>query len=419
MKVLFVVTAYPRHEGDVITPWLVETIERLNDAGTQVEVFAPAYRGSQTSIIGGVKVHRFRYAPAAIETLTHDMPALERIRRSPAFLALVPSYVAAGSAAAARIARDGNFDVVHAFWPIPHGLFAIAAKRASRAALVSTFFSAELAWTGATRRILAPILRSVVEASDAVTVISSYTARRLREYVPGVQSVTIPFGAAAVDRPPRENIDVNGATPAGENPAGRSRARKAADPFELLFVGRLVPRKGVDVLLRATALLAQDPRLRVRIVGGGPERQPLEYLSDQLGLGGKVVFEGVVSGEKIASQFEECDALVLPAIVTETGDTEGLGVVLIEAMGYGKPVIASAAGGIVDIVSDGDTGLLVPPGDPDALAAAIRRAMDHPDELARISRRGTAYATEAFGWDAIISRLSRVYESAVAVRAGS
>ncbi len=406
MKVLFIVTAFPRHEGDVITPWMGETIERLIAGGTQVEVLAPSYRGSRSGIIQGVMVHRFRYAPAVLETLTHDMPAVERIRRSPGFLVLLPAYIAAGSQAAARIARDGKFDVVHAFWPIPHGLFGVAARRASKAALVSTFFSAELMWGGLTRRAVAPVLRQIVDASDAVTVISSYTEKRLREYVHDVSSITIPFGAAAVDRSLAEQ--------------GSAKAKRdSGDLFELLFVGRLVKRKGVDVLLRAARLLGGDRRLVIRIVGGGPEKEFLESESRRLGNGDNVRFEGVVSADAIQGFFTRCDALVLPAIVTESGDTEGLGVVLIEAMGYGKAVIASSAGGITDIVSDGDTGLLVPPGDADALAGAIRRAMDHPDELATIAVRGTEFAARAFGWNSIVSRLSAVYESAVAARSGS
>ncbi len=406
MKVLFIVTAFPRHEGDVITPWMGETIERLIASGTQVEVLAPSYRGSRTAVIGGVMVHRFRYAPAALETLTHDVPAMERIRRSPAFLGLLPAYVAAGSRAAAQLARKGSFDVVHAFWPIPHGLFGVAARKASNAALVSTFFSAELMWRGLTRRAVAPVLRQIIDASDAVTVISGYTGQRLREYVPDVSSVTIPFGAAVVERTPAEQ--------------GSSKApRGAADTFELLFVGRLVERKGVDVLLRAAKILEGDRRLVVRIVGGGPEKEFLEAESRRLGTERTVSFEGVVTAEAIQGFFTRCDALVLPAIVTASGDTEGLGVVLIEAMGYGKPVIASSAGGITDIVSDGETGLLVPPGNADALAGAIRRAMDHPEELAAIAARGTEFAARAFGWDSIVSSLSSVYESAVAARSGS
>ena len=404
MKVLFIVTAYPRHEGDIITPWMGETIDRLKAQGTQVEVLAPAYRGSATGTIGGVKVHRFRYAPEFMETLTHDMPAVERIRRNPAFLALLPGYVAAGSRAAREIARDGRFDIVHAFWPIPHGLFGVAARKASSAALVSTFFSAELTWDGATRRVFAPVIRRVVSASDAVTVISAYTGQRLREYSPDVNTVTIPFGAAAAEH------DVS---------SDSRRPREAGDKFELLFVGRLVRRKGVPVLLDALDRLRDDSRLTLRIVGGGPEKDALEAKTRELELGDRVIFEGVVTAEAIQGFFARCDALVLPAIVTETGDTEGLGVVLIEAMGYGKPVIASGVGGILDVIPDDETGLRVPPGDADALARAIRRAMDDPAELGRIARNGTMFAARAFGWDEIVSRLSAVYESAVAARHGT
>src|SRR6476660_782754 len=199
MKVLFIVTAYPRHEGDVITPWMGETIDRLRNTGIDVEVLAPSYKGSSTQIVGGVKVHRFRYAPAELETLTHDVPAMDRIRKSPLMASLLPGYIAAGSAAAARVAREGDFDVVHAFWPIPHGLFGLAARSASKAALVSTFFSSELNWQGPSKKIFGPMLQRIVRNSDAVTVISTFTGERLRQFVPGVKDVIIPFGAAAGD----------------------------------------------------------------------------------------------------------------------------------------------------------------------------------------------------------------------------
>ena len=281
MKVLFIVTAYPRHEGDVITPWMGETIDQLKKAGVNVEVLAPSYKGSTTGLVGGVLVHRFRYALEPMETLTHDMPALERISRNPLMLSLLPAYIAAGSRAARRIAREGDFDVVHAFWPIPHGIFGVAARNGSRAALVSTFFSAELTWKGIARQISGPILKNIVDNSDAITVISSYTGKRLREFAPNVETVTIPFGAAAVSR-------------AG---AAGYALRRADEEFELLFVGRLVKRKGVDVLLRAAKILESDRRLKIRIVGGGPEADSLKSLARSLELSSSVSFEGVVDAQ--------------------------------------------------------------------------------------------------------------------------
>ena len=405
MKVLFIVTAYPRHEGDVITPWMGETIGRLKQTGIDVEVLAPSYKGSATQIVGGVKVHRFRYAPAELETLTHDVPAMDRIKKSPLMASLLPGYIAAGSAAAARVAREGNFDVVHAFWPIPHGLFGLAARSASKSALVSTFFSSELNWHGASRVIFEPMLQRIVKNSDAVTVISTFTGERLREFVPGADSLIIPFGAAAGDD------------------FGSSYApityRSASDPFNLLFVGRLVRRKGVDVLLNAVVNLRDDPRLHVHVVGEGPERKPLMAESNRLGVDSVVTFEGGVSAERIEEFLKSCDALVLPAIVTETGETEGLGVVLLEAMSYHKLVIASSAGGITDIVIDGETGLLSPPGDAVALARTILAAMDDPSRMQKLAEQGFAHAKSEFGWDTIVSRLTETYHTAIKNRTGA
>lgn len=401
MKVLFVVTAFPRHEDDIITPWMGETIRRLKRAGIEVEVLAPSYRGSVSRKLGEIMVHRFRYGPAGLETLTHDMPAMDRIVGNPLFASLLPAYVASGSAAAARVSREGRFDVVHAFWPIPHGLMAMAARRASNAALVSTFFSSELNWSGALRPAAGHLLRRIVAASDAVTVISTYTANRLREYVPAVEAVTIPFGAAS----------------AGHTHSSKASVVRTADQnFDLLFVGRLVRRKGVDVLLHAVNRLRDDARLHLTIVGGGPELASLRLLCAELQLGSRVAFEGVVDETRVEELFTRCDALVLPAIISESGETEGLGVVLIEAMGYGKPVIATSAGGITDIVQHENTGLLAAPGDERELADAILRVMNNPEESAAMARRGTRFAAEEFGWDAIISRLQGVYESAVDAR---
>ncbi|HEY8165666.1 MAG TPA: glycosyltransferase [Gemmatimonadaceae bacterium] len=400
MRVLFVVTAYPRDSGDVITPWMGETIRRLQSSGVNVEVLAPAYRGSHDHSLDGTQVHRFRYAPAPVETLTHDEPALDRIRKNPVYLSLVPAYVAAGSFAAARLARRNKYDVVHAFWPVPHGLFAIAAKRAGKTGMVSTFFSAELHWKGAARKIMTPIVRRIVRESDAVTVISSYTAEMLRSIAGETRAVVIPFGAA-MDPPPSVS----------------RRKRRAEDPFELIFVGRLVERKGVPVLLDAVALLRNDARLSVRIIGDGPERSALEGRAQQLGLGERLKFEGMISSERLKAALDACDALVLPAIVTEKGETEGLGVVLIEAMQYGKLVIATDTGGIPDIVEDGATGILVRPGDAVALSAAIRAAMNDPERAARLAAAGRDFATSEFSWDSIVDRLREVYEDVVRSRA--
>lgn len=394
MKVLYIVSAYPRWPGDVITPWLVETIRRLRGRGVEVEVLAPAYRGQADQTIDGVRVHRFRYGPAAWETLTHDQTAPDRVRERPYFLALVPPYVLAGSLAAARLARRGGFDMVHDFWPVPHGILGAAAKYAAGIPLVSTFFGVELTWVRSQLSVLRPVVRGIIRASDAVTVISLHTAREVRALAGDVSLHRIPFGAAV------------GGT--WGRPAARA-TRPPGGPLRLLFVGRLVERKGVQVLLDAVAGLPPEAA-RLTVVGDGPMRPALEARSERLGLGGRVEFTGAVPRDELERRFREADALVLPAVRDAKGDTEGLGVVLIEALGYGVPVIASESGGIVDIVRHEETGLLVPPGDPEALRAAIERYRRDPEEAARLAARGRDFVAQEFSWDAITARLVALYE---------
>jgi glycosyltransferase involved in cell wall biosynthesis len=397
VKVLYVVTAYPRWEGDVITPWLTETIRRLREVGVMVEVLAPSYRGLGDQEIDGVRVHRFRYAPAAWETLTHDQTAPDRVRERPWYLPLVPAYVIAGCLRARRLARAGGFDVVHVFWPIPHGLIGIAAKKAAGVPLVSTFFGVELTWLKSQLSFLAPLLRWIVRSSDAVTALSSYTAGQLRELVPGATAEIVPFGAA---------IEDPGSLP-------RSTAPRPDTPFDILFVGRLVERKGVHVLLEAASLLRSRGReVVVNIVGDGPERPRLERDATRLGIRASVRFHGLVSSQSLDSRMAVCDVLALPAVVDAKGDTEGLGVVLIEALLHGKPVIASGIGGIVDIVQDGDTGLLVPPNDPAALAQGLERLMSDSAWASSMAMRGQGFVRARFSWDGIIERLKHLYEEA-------
>jgi glycosyltransferase involved in cell wall biosynthesis len=122
-----------------------------------------------------------------------------------------------------------------------------------------------------------------------------------------------------------------------------------------------------------------------------------------------VTFEGFVDDATLRDRYRSADAFVLPAVVDEKGDTEGLGVVLIEALAHGKPAIASRTGGIVDVVKDDETGLLVEPGDTAALAEAIVRLAECPELRARLGSQGRALVRDEFSWRTVVPRLEALY----------
>jgi glycosyltransferase involved in cell wall biosynthesis len=399
VRILFIVSAYPRHEGDVITPWLGESISALRRHGIDVEVLAPAFRGGPSHVDGGVRIHRFRYAPAPWETLSHDAPIPAQLREQPARFALVPGYLTSMTTTAMRLAVTGRYDVMHAFWPLPHAFPGMAAAHAAGVPLVSTFFGAELHWLPARHRWARMAVRAIVAESDATTAISNFTAQGLRAIAPTADPVVIPFGAAIGPR----------------TTSVLDKLPYSATPTELLFVGRLVPRKGVDVLLRALARPVMN-ETRLTIVGDGGERQRLELLATSLEMTSRVSFAGLAPAADLDAHFRRCDALVLPAVHDPLSGTEGLGVVLIEALAYGKPVVASDIGGIPDVVRHGETGLLVPPGDGDALAAALRSLADYPARARAFGEAGRLDVADRFSWDRIASRLATLYHDVVARR---
>lgn len=389
MRILHIVTAFPRTSADVITPWLVELLQRLHAAGHEVEVFTSAYKGAGDQVVDGIPVHRFRYFFRRWENLTHEETAPDRMRRSLLYRFLPLFFVAAGMLAIWRHARRHRYDVIHVHWPMPLALFGWAAQRARRAPLVSTFYGVELRWVKGALRPLKWLVRWAARRSDRVVAISSYTAAELRELVE-VPVEVIPYTAAL---PPR-------------GPQSRAATGNAST---VLFVGRLVERKGVGHLIEAVARL-QRP-LRLVVVGDGPERPRLEALAQSRGVLDRVEFRGKVSDADLWRAYGSADVFVLPSVLDARGDTEGLGVVLLEAMNYGVPVIASNVGGIVDIVVDQETGILVPPGDAAALAAALRRLLDEPGLAKALGDAGRRRLHEHFSWEAITARWEAVYRS--------
>jgi glycosyltransferase involved in cell wall biosynthesis len=183
---------------------------------------------------------------------------------------------------------------------------------------------------------------------------------------------------------------------------GPAPAPPAPGP-RLAAVGRLIPIKGLDTLLAA---VADVPEANVEIAGDGPLRVELQAEIDARGLGSRVRLLGRVA--PAGPVMERAAIVVVPSL------GEGFGMVALEAMERGRAVIASSVGGLPEIVVDGETGLLVPPGDPGALAAAIRTLVTDPERVVAMGAAGRRRALEAFAQARCTQRTSELYEAALA-----
>jgi glycosyltransferase involved in cell wall biosynthesis len=160
----------------------------------------------------------------------------------------------------------------------------------------------------------------------------------------------------------------------------------AAVPLRLLAVGRLVEKKGFDVLLAAAARLRFS--FRLRIVGEGPEAGRLRSMIAGSGLADRVTLCGAQTHEELPQEYRNAHLLVAPSILDHSGDRDGLPNVILEAMASGRPVVASAVGAIGSAVVHGETGRLVAPNDPIALAHTLEIFARWPALLHELGRRG-------------------------------
>ena len=167
-------------------------------------------------------------------------------------------------------------------------------------------------------------------------------------------------------------------------------------PARILAVGRMVPKKGFDVLLHALRRLRTRCAVLCEIAGDGPLRAALEALARRLDLGDCVSFAGWLPHADMPERYHGADLLAVPSVRARDGDVDGLPNVAVEALACGTPVVAGAVGALPEAIRADQTGLLCPPGDPDALADAIERMLTDARLRARVTAAGRRLAEEQF-----------------------
>ncbi len=179
-----------------------------------------------------------------------------------------------------------------------------------------------------------------------------------------------------------------------------------ADPVRILAIARAMPKKGLDTLIEALALLPRELAWRLDQVGGGPLLPELRRAAARLGLVDRITWHGGQPQGRVVALLHQADMLALPARIAPDGDRDGLPNVLLEAMATALPVVATPVSAIPEAVRDGTDGLLVSPDDPAALAAALAHLARAPGERSRLGAAARARMVEGFASQAGLDRLA-------------
>lgn len=274
-----------------------------------------------------------------------------------------------------RLLREVRPDIIQVegepWWPLTSKALRLAEKLKIPAVLaVSTSVRVKLGFTERLRRN-----RSLRSARGLIGINRLALDLMLRER-PSIPSAVIPLHGVSVP--------VQG------------RPRTPRQGFDIGFIGRLVPERGVDLLIRATSRLRGDWSLTV--VGTGPEQQELEALAEKVGIGSRVRWLGGMPRNWLDSVWPTLDCVVLPARTTARW-VEPVGQALLDAMAQGLPVVGTESGVLPEII--GDAGIVVGEDDPDVLGLALERLQKMPDEQARLGAAGRRRVMAEYVDDAI------------------
>jgi glycosyltransferase involved in cell wall biosynthesis len=402
LKVLFLTSSYPRTSEDSASIFLRHLAEALGKRHIEVHVLAPSGGKSGHSVEGNVKVHRFQYFPVSLQKLAYGSGIVPNLKRSPWLWLQVPFFLYSMFYSLVRLIRTEHPSLVHAQWIIPQGLVAILAKLLCGTPVITTGHGTDVfALRGKFRNALK---RLVITKSNAWTANTPATARGMEPSPCASKAHIIPMG-----------VDVE-CFASGNRETLRRELSK--EELLVLFVGRLVEVKGCHHLLRALSLLPQMPRFRTTlwIVGTGDQRSNLERMAQDLGIEQKVRFWGAISNHRLPDFYAAADICVVPSMETSSGDTEGQCVVLLEAFASGTCLVATRVGGVSSVVTDNSTGLLVEPGNSQALAAAMEKLLSDPVLRHTLAERALVHVREKYPWARIASEFEVLYRNVLSTR---
>lgn len=389
-SILVLTSTYPRWEKDT-EPAFVHDLCRQLATQYRVVVLAPHHPGTRTvEQLDGIEVRRFRYCFPFAERLAYNGGIITNLKNNRIKLLLVPLFFISLFLNAWWLCRTREISLIHAHWVIPQGLAAVMLGRLSgrRIPVLCTSHGGDL--FSLQSGILESLKKYVFEHADHITVVSSAMLQRLETMGCNTGHVTVQ--SMGVDLASRFVPD-----------------HSVSKTTDLVFVGRLVEKKGVATLIEAVHLLRSEfPQLSLTIVGDGPDLAMLTRQVERLNLADRVRFLGAVPNDSIPVYYQLARIAVVPSVVARDGDQEGLGLVAVEALGCGCVTLVSDLPALRDVIEDGHNGRVFKSGDAADLASKIKELLSDSGQYRALSEHARSSVIGRFDWTGVGTRYRSV-----------
>lgn len=390
MKLLILASTYPRWKNDYEPGFVHELAKRLT-ARFEVSVLCPHAPGAlRREIIDGISVVRFRYAPDRLETLVNNGGIVNNLIRNPWLSLLLPFFFISMAVAIVRLKNDHRPDVIHAHWIIPQG-FVLAVLKMLRVKLPPILLTAH---GGDLFALDFPLFRWMKKVVISTAARFTVVSEAMREFAIGL-------GVSAEDVTVRSmGIDLKGRFKPDD--------KAEVDTPTLLFVGRFVSKKGADLILEALpTVIAQVPAVSAIFVGYGPEEASLKERAKELGLENIVSFNGPQDQNNVARLYRRASVLAAPFVRAKSGDADGFGLVVAEALASGCPVVTSDLPVTKDITSGMKGVVTFTAGDVNQLSDALCLVLKEPGEWRQRASGDRALLVERLDWSSVAKDYER------------
>jgi N-acetyl-alpha-D-glucosaminyl L-malate synthase BshA len=396
--ILVIASAFPRYQGDLSGNFVYELAKRLNEKEFEIIVLTPHHPDTKLKeTVDGMNVYRFPYFyPFKYQKLVYGGGVSYNIKNSYLAKIQVPLFFLSELFYAFKIIRKEKIDVIHSHWLVPQGLVGAICKRIFGIAHIATVHGSDVN-TIKKSKFFSLICSFIIHNSDKITANSNYTKNIVLSIDNKAKNKVevVPMG-----------IDIN----RFKSEDNTNLKEVLGAEYLILSVGRLIDWKGTKYLIKAMKeVIKKFPNSKLVIGGNGPEKGNLERLTEELNLKKNVIFAGYIEDIDLPEYYGFADVFCLPSI-NLNGQTEALGVVLLEAMACGTPVIGSDVGGIPDIIKDGYNGFLVSEKSPEGLADKIIELVSNEKMAEEFSINGLKIVKERFSWEIVTERFYRLYE---------
>lgn len=396
MRVCILTTSFPLYKGITIGTHVIEQARHLVKAGVEVLVIAPHHQGApRYEFVDGISVYRYRYMwPEKLQTLCYGAGIPANLKSSLWAKIQLPFLLLMIFLNTLKLARES--DLIHAHWTLS-GLAGVLSGKLMKKPVIVMLHHGISSLKGK------PVIRFVLEHADHVICNSSYTKAKVLDATRLEDCMVIPPG-----------VDIQRFRPDADLSYFNKKTQDIPERCPIILsLGRFIELKGFNYLIDAMGLLDCEPEPYLIIGGRGHLEEKLRRQVQDNGLINKVKFAGNIPFDNIHQYHAAADLFILPSVVDQDGNTEGLGVVLLEALACGTPCIASNVGGIPDIIKDGINGFLVGPGNSRELAGRITQLIS--DDKLRISmgEQGRLFVEKHFAWQEKASDLIRLYQDVI------